>query len=157
MGSNKLVAAATFHTVLWEGADFRASIFGSSSNFLDTSASRSLEGSDSSSLFDFSDNQNQQGEGPLKLPLGSNADVTHSKEGDKHMHQTNIGASDTSLHNFNMTWKLSKTMLLPWDVEEQRDHPMDDITVGLFPALVRVSLSYLFLFLFRLINVYMIN
>lgn len=89
-----------------------------------------------------------KGKAPLQHPSGTHVDVIHDREGDEHAHRTNICAGDSALYNSYIAWELSKIMLLPWDIiEEQRDRSMDGIIAGLFPTLVRVSSSYLFLFL----------
>lgn len=43
--------------------------------------------------------ESYKGKAPMQHSSRSNVGIAYSKEGDKHAHQTNIGAVDFALHN----------------------------------------------------------
>lgn len=69
-------------------------------------------------------------------------DVYHLyKEGDKHLFRQEY--NDSAVHDVIVTRELSKLMLLPQDVKEQKGHSLNDVIASIYPGIVRVSISQL--------------
>lgn len=47
------------------------------------------------------------------------------------------------MHDAIVTWKLLKLMLLPLNVEEQRDHSLDDVMARVYSSIIKVGIPLL--------------
>lgn len=69
--------------------------------------------------------------------------VTRIREGDVHLLQARVRENDFAVHDATVARELSKLMLFPRDVEEQKGHSLNDMMIGVYLDITRVSTSRL--------------
>lgn len=65
--------------------------------------------------------------------------ITSVNKGDEYVLRTQVGEDNSMVHDTTIAWELSKIMLLPLDVEEQRGHNLNDMMTRVYPSITKVS------------------
>lgn len=75
--------------------------------------------------------------------LGRIATPTYVRMGGRHLLQARVRENDSMVHDAIVIRKLSKLLLLSWDVEKRKGYSLDNVMTGVYPGIVRVSTSQL--------------